>query len=123
MSGSTPSDGHTAQSRIAPLVGAMSGPLAWWLDLQTSYLWAATLCESGRRAPLLGISAIAVCLALVGAMLCWRSGHRPTAGTSDRSPWLSRGPFAFAGLLLNLLSLVAIVALALPKLMLDPCGS
>lgn len=112
-----------APSRLVPIGGAFIGPLAWLIDLQLSTLLVPHVCETGQRGPLIWVGLAALLGTAVGSLLCWRMPSDPEPGSWEEAedrPDL-RASIVVAGVGLNALSGLLILALMMPKLMLDPC--
>lgn len=103
--------------------GLLLAPLAWLIDLQTSYVTVRWACEHGNRAALFLIPAGS--LALI-ALATWMSlsswqrlkgeAHEDGGAVEDRSYFL-----ALAGVALNAVFALLILLSLAPRVLLTPC--
>ena len=111
---------------VGPLVlvaGLLLPPLAWLLDLQTSYAMVKWACENQRRGLILAVPAASLTVVmLAGAMSWWswtrlRDNTRPDGGRiEDRSYVL-----AIAGLAMSTLFALLIATTIAQRALLSPC--
>ena len=101
--------------------GILAGPMVWATDLCVSYALVHVTCGTDRIVLLRGISAVSLVAVAAAALLSWRSlqqaGHdEPSDGGSERA----RARFmAILGLTGNAFFAVTIIALAIPRWVLD----
>jgi nitric oxide reductase large subunit len=97
-----------------------AGPLAWLIDLETSYALAWWVCGRPLRPVLAAVTAGALALVAIGlgaAWLGWRTARRHAEGRPA-----TRVRFLVAiGFGLSLLSLGLVLGGAVPKLFLGGC--
>jgi hypothetical protein len=102
-------------------IAVLGPPLVWFADLTIGYPLVYLACESGAMWPLYALTAIDLLLvAALGwlARRCLREAHLPRG---EGRPADSRLFLARMGLLSSALFFLAIVAFAIPRLMLRPC--
>jgi hypothetical protein len=106
-------------------MAVLAGPLAWVLAEQVSYMTAATACWLGRPLLLYLVALGALGIAGTGAALGWRRWRclRGPEGSSEKGePRDSRRRFmAIAGFWMCLGFALAILAFAVPPLLLRVC--
>jgi hypothetical protein len=104
-------------------IGILAGPLAWATDLTVSYALVKWTCSSQRHALLHGMTAAALAVVAAGAVVSCvalrrTADDRPTDGGKPRQ----RARFmAVLGLTSCALFALAIIALAIPRWVLDAC--
>ena len=103
--------------------GLLLAPLAWFLDLQTSYVLVKWACAHDARAALLLAPVGSLSLIAVAAWMswtCWRKlrgeGQLDGGRMEDRSYFLALAGLAMSGLF-TLLVLTSLV----PRYLLSPC--
>ena len=107
------------------------GPVTWITHFMVVYLAAEVICTQGTgRQPLisstalgaliLGATAVALAVVSLGAVLTWRRGTR-RAGVGEGGEGTDGAPLRFAGLLLSIGSVMAILFVGLPVIWLRPC--
>jgi len=112
--------------------GVLVGPIAWAVVLQTNYTMSYVACEQGTKWMLhAAVAAAAVVIAIVAAG-AWRvlpaapPGSDPSGATSGSDPMLvalGRARFmSFAAVGLSLWFMLAILAMEVPALLLQPCN-
>lgn len=109
--------------------GALGGAIAWAVHLVVLYPLVDVACATGSVLLLHAVTALTLAVALAAALSCRRfgrvsrGGSGEPAGDGDARPrQRSRTEFmARAGLWLDVLFAVAIVAEWIPVLLLDPC--
>jgi hypothetical protein len=101
----------------------LAGPIAWALTEQASYVLAPTACATGRPLLLYLVPLVTLLIALAGAFGARRLEHREPAKTTERGEAAgSRSRFlAVAGFWLCIAFGLAIVATAMPPLLLRVC--
>lgn len=101
----------------------LAGPLAWALTEQLSYALAPTACFERRPLLLYLVPICALLVVLPGALLARRLWHREPAGSTERGEAKdSRARFmALAGFWLSVGFTLAILATAMPPLVLRVC--
>ncbi len=114
----------TRQSaRFALWLGPTIGPLAWLIDLQVSFAADRAACEGHSSMLLHVVSITTLLIALLGVWLTWKGWRQ--AGNEwpgEEEGIIPRSRFlAFIGFGTNLMFVAAIIAQAVPKLMLNPC--
>jgi len=103
-------------------IGVLGGPVVWALDLQVSYWLVYRACHTSNMTPLYTETIVALGLCAVPFVIAWRMFKRfphahPNGGhADDRTRFL-----AIVGMGLSVLSFVALVAAAIPRLVLAPC--
>jgi hypothetical protein len=101
-------------------LGVLAGPIVVLADLQVSYMLVPELCGAEHRWLIFVPTVVALALVVVAMGLCWRERHRthllPTRRSQQRAQFL-----AALGLALGAFSVLALVAMAVPKLILGPC--
>jgi hypothetical protein len=111
---------------LSPLplwAGILAGPLAWAFDLQTTYALVHRACATQDVLLLRGITVVSLACVGAGSVAAWNALSRtandvPSAGGLPRQ----RARFmAILGLSMCAFSALAIVALALPRWMLNAC--
>jgi hypothetical protein len=102
--------------------GVLGGPVVWAGDLQVAYWLVYHACHTNSMAPLYVETVLAIALSLLPFGIAWRMFlHFPGADRNgghavDRARFL-----AIAGMGLSALFFVALVAAAIPRLVLMPC--
>lgn len=115
---------HRPEKRDVLLwMAVLAGPLAWALAEQVSYMTAATACWLGR--PLLLYLAVlgALGIAGIGAAIGWSRWQRQAEGSSEKGDARDtrRRFMAMAGFWMGLGFALAILAFAVPPLLLRVC--
>ncbi len=115
---------HDAKQSDTQLwAGVLLGPIAWALDEGLSYALEQRSCSTGHVYVLHAISIVCFLLALSGAAISRHQLSTVGAGSEeggtvlDRSWWMAR-----LGIALGLGFALVIVALAVPKFLLNPCS-
>jgi len=111
---------------LSPLplwTGILAGPVAWALDLTMSYALVKWTCSSQREAPLLLMTAASLALVAGGALVSWVALQRTAADApTDGGDPRQRARFmAILGLASSALFTLAIVAIAIPRWVLNAC--
>jgi hypothetical protein len=103
--------------------GVLAGPVAWLLELETSYAVTGWVCRSGHHWVLHAATAVALAIALGGAAAA--TGARRTFGRRSaeepRTVGERRSFLVVSGVGLSLMFALVIAATAVPKLVLSPC--
>lgn len=111
----------TRRQRRGLLAGLLVAPLTWLAHLGLSYALVPWTCARGHRSVLLLVSAAALAVAASGGVAAWNSwpSGRPRAG----EPRDIEGArlLSLLGLVLSLSFIVALLASAIPTLVLRPC--
>jgi uncharacterized membrane protein len=111
------------QSDLQLWAGVLLGPIAWTLDEGLSYSLEQHACSTGHFYVLYVLTVVTLILALSGSAISWRQltiiGKRSEEGGNilDRSRWMAR-----LGIALGIGFAVVIIALAVPKVLLNPCS-
>jgi hypothetical protein len=102
--------------------GLVAGPLAWFLDQQLSYSLTPWSCRTGHSSLTYAVSAVALLLALAGAVLSRQAWQRQASAgdTGKNSPARARF-FGLCGLLLCLLFGLTVLLDLAAKLAFDAC--
>jgi hypothetical protein len=98
----------------------LAGPLAWLAMLEADYALAGWACTRGRHAVLHVVTAAALSLALGGGAMAWTAWRR-RRDEAEPLPTAARRFIALMGLGLSAAFAVAIVAGAIPPLILHDC--
>ena len=103
--------------------GILAGPLAWAVDLTTSYAMVKPACRSGLDAVLHGIPIGCLAIVLGGGVLSWLAFQQTRADEpSDGGHPRNRARFmAILGLASCALFALQIVAGAIPGWVIDAC--
>jgi hypothetical protein len=112
----------SGRGRGALVAGLVAAPIAWSLQLQVSYVVATFSCGRGL-ASIHAVSMLALAVAATSTVLSWR-GYAPlrAARPEDLDGDLRGTRFlSLLGVFAGGLFMVAIVALWIPALVLDPC--
>ncbi len=102
--------------------GVLIGPFAWALDEGLSYSLSQHSCSTGHAYVLHAISVCCFVLALIGAWIARTQIRRTGVGEEDggsrrdRSWWMARLGIAFC-----LGFSLVIIAMEIPKIVLNPC--
>jgi hypothetical protein len=115
---------HRPEKRDVLLwMAVLAGPAAWALAEQVSYMTAATACWMGRPLLLYLVALGALGIVGAGAAIGWRGWQRQPEGSSEKGdPRDTRRRFmAIAGFWLCLGFALAILAFAVPPLLLRVC--
>jgi hypothetical protein len=108
---------------IALWIGILGGPIAWLLYLQVSYMLTPSACTAGNK----NVLAIAMVVALIATLaitfVSWRAWHASGAtSVTDEGGVLGRSRFmALSGLGISGLSVLLVVASAIPIFILEAC--
>jgi hypothetical protein len=113
-------------------IGTLVPPIAFLADLLARYTLVGPTCEAKDKLVLHLVTAAAFLVCAVPALLAWRAWRRMQAGEGERggeggpavwrSPALSRSHFlALAAAGLGAFCALAILANAVPGLVLGPC--
>jgi len=103
-------------------VGLFAGPLAWAVDEEASYFLAGWSCQAGHRWATHGVSAAALALTVIGALVSWREWReRNGAGDSDNLAPARARFLTLSGLLLCLLFGAVVLIDGVAKFYFDPC--
>jgi hypothetical protein len=104
--------------------GVAAGPLAWGVDLGSSYAVTQHACSTGHYYVLHVISVICFVLALTGFVLAFGM-HRRLPQNADKQGHSSRDRAFFmslVGIVMSLFFAVIIIAGAVPRWILSPCS-
>lgn len=123
MSESAENSATDSQQNLGLWAGLLIAPIGWFASLQINYMAVAQHCAPGGRfvLPLTTVAA----LILVGsggalAWRCWRQSGRTWPTDMEGAP--SRRRFlAVLGLFTSSLFALAVIAQAIPGLVLQPC--
>jgi hypothetical protein len=121
----SPSPPASARHDALAVIGFVAGPIAWVIDLSLSYFLVPKVHWSGAKWPMHLVTVLAVAIIAAGALAAVRvlrtpgqnaarDPGAPTGLVTERSRFLARG-----GLALSAFFLLAILAEALPKLLLS----
>lgn len=111
--------GHVTKPGI--WIALLAAPVAFAALLSVNYALVPWACYEQRAGVLHAASALAFVLGSLGAWQAWRA-WREESSREDDSPRSGRRRFlAITALLLSLYFLLAIVALEIPNLFLEPC--
>jgi hypothetical protein len=105
------------------MLAVMAGPFAWAVDELASYSLAPTACADGTKWMLYLVTLLTLLVSLGGAALANAVGRRlPEGSTAGGGLWASRARFlARSGAVLGLGFALAILAMAVPNLVLEVC--
>lgn len=103
--------------------GVFVAPLAFLAELTLAYALVPYACESQRHAPLHAVNAVALAVAVAGALYAWQvyraAGGEPVGDPGDRT---ARDRFVgMLGLLLGTIVSLALLAQWITAWMLPPC--
>ena len=115
---------HRPEKRDVELwMAVLAGPLAWVLAEQVSYMTAATACWMGRPLLLYLVALGTLGIAGLGAVIAWSRWQRQPEGSSEKgdSRDTRRRFMAIAGFWMCLGFALAILAFAVPPLLLRVC--
>ena len=124
MAQSTESNYFAQQKvRLALWVAPLVGPMAWFTDLQFSFSFDRWACDHNNIVPLYLLTALCTLLAASGAAWSWSHWkHARPVSAGEQDGVIPRTRFlSLVSLAVNLLFTIAVVAQAIPKLMLNPC--
>lgn len=116
--------GHRPEKRDVVLwMAVLAGPLAWVLAEQVSYMTAATACWLGRPLLLYLVELGTLGIAGLGAAIGWRRWRQQPDGSSEKGDTRDtrRRFMAIAGFWMCLGFALAILAFAVPPLLLRVC--
>jgi hypothetical protein len=116
--------GHRPEKRDVVLwMAVLAGPLAWVLAEQVSYMTAATACWLGRPLLLYLVELGTLGIAGAGAAVGWSRWQRQPEGSSEKGDARDtrRRFMAMAGFWMGLGFALAIMAFAVPPLLLRVC--
>lgn len=105
------------------IAGFLMGPLAWFLDLQSSYALVKWACANGAGSVLLLIPAGSLALVAAGAWMSWASWAtlrhvaRPDGDRIEDPRYL----IAVAGLAMNVVFGLLVLTSLAPRYLLSPC--
>jgi hypothetical protein len=105
-------------------VGVLLAPAAWAAQQQALYTMVPWACQTGHASALHAVSAAAVIVAAIGALVAWRNWARSGRAQSDddRGGALSRSRFlAVLGLTASAFFALVIVAQGIAAFVLHPC--
>jgi hypothetical protein len=110
-------------SLTALWIGLLGGPIAWLLYLQVSYTLAPSACIAGNKNVLAIATIIALIATLAITFVSWRAWHASGANSvTDEGGVLGRSRFmALSGLGISVLSVLLVVASAIPIIVLGAC--
>ena len=103
--------------------GVLLGPIAWILDEGLSYSLEQHACSTGHFYVLHVFTVVTLIIASSGVAIAWRQltviggSSKEDGRTLDRSRWMAR-----LGIALGIGFAVVIIALAVPKVLLNPCS-
>jgi hypothetical protein len=111
---------------LSPLplwTGVLAGPVAWALDLTVSYALVKWTCSSQRQEMVQLTTAVALAMTCGGALVSWLAlQHTAADAPTDGGQPRQRARFmAILGLGSAALFALAIVAVAIPRWVLDAC--
>ena len=106
---------HPSRRRI--WFAVFVGPLAWSADFALSYAMTSYACSVQSTALLLAFSTVAFGASLAGLVVALRARR----DTVDSGSATTGGFLAIAGVVSSTGFLVAIVAAAIPRLLMHPC--
>jgi hypothetical protein len=103
--------------------GMLAGPIAWAVDLTSSYAIVKWTCGSQHTVVLHLVTLGALAITAVGAAAAFAAlQHAPNEATDDGPRPVDRGRFmALLGLLLSAMFALVIVGNDIPRLVLDAC--
>lgn len=112
---------HQARTRL--WFALFTGPSAWALDSAVAYLLTQRACAVQSPALLLVFSALAVTLTIAGLVVALRAKHAlpPRHAASGATHVAPTRFLVLSAVALNAGFLLAIIAAALPRLIIDPC--
>jgi hypothetical protein len=103
--------------------GLLTGPTAWLISFEARFALAQWACATHGKVALYAISALALVITAVSGLLAWREWN----GVGQETPGDAEGPIprqrimAIGGVLLSGLTVLLIVAQAIPEVLLRPC--
>ena len=110
------------QPRFWLWYGILIGPLSWAFDQQISYSLVGHACSTGHFYLLHAITAIALLVALSGALVAVMNLGRTRQATTEGGRVADRSRFmAIVGIAASLGWALVIVAMAVPRFLLSPC--
>jgi hypothetical protein len=99
------------------------GPLTWSVDFALTYVLTGYACTARSAGLLLIISALAFGATLTGLVVALRATReRPASGNVDGIRADPTRFMAIAGVAVSGGFLLAIIAAAMPRLLIDPCA-
>jgi hypothetical protein len=104
-------------SLFALWLSIFSGPLAWAVDEVVAYSITSHACSTGTVRTLYGLTIAALALCAIGLV----SGLRELRAMTSEGSMERHRSMARAGIALSLTFGLAVLATAIPKLMLSPC--
>jgi hypothetical protein len=108
---------------LALWISMLLGPIAWFLNFQIIYGFAAVACKTGKLRMFVscGIT-LAIVLAGVGLSI-WLVMHSREREPDELGQRLQNRPhfMAATGLLLNLMFMLVVIAQTIASMMIDPC--
>jgi hypothetical protein len=104
-------------------IGLLAAPVAWALDLLSSYAAVKWTCSSQHTSALHLITLGALLITAGGAAASWTAFQRTPEPSSEDGPRpVDRGKFmAMLGLLSSAMFALAMIANAVPRVLLDAC--
>jgi hypothetical protein len=84
------------------------GPFVWFINLEASFAWAPLTCAGHGKGPLYVMTAVSLALTAASGLFFW-------------TRWNERRIFAIGGIALSVLFVLAIVAQAIPTVMMGGC--
>jgi hypothetical protein len=103
-------------------IGVLGGPIVWAADLLGAYMLVYHACHTNNMVPLYLETVIALALCVVPFVIARRmlqqfpDAHRKGGQADDRARFL-----AISGMALSVMFFIALVAAAVPRLVLTPC--
>ena len=116
--------GVEARELLRLWLGFLAAPVAWALQLQTTYALVPKACDDHTLAPLHVSSAVFLAVAVAGLWIAWRNWQLVGQGwpSAEEGGSASRARFmAVLGMLSSSLFVLLIVAQWIPVLFIDPC--
>jgi hypothetical protein len=103
-------------------MGILTGPIIWFINLETGFALAPWLCPwHSKFSPNL-VSLIALLIVAGSGMIGWRQWNQiQTRSAGEGAPEARPRAMAIGGMVLSGMFFLAIVAQALPQLLLDGC--
>jgi hypothetical protein len=97
--------------------------MAWFTDLQFSFVFDRWACDNNNMAPLYLLTAFCASVGLLG--IAWSWSHWKQTGAEfpgERNGIIPRSRFlSVVGLAVNILFTIAILGQVIPKVLLHPC--
>ena len=108
---------------LALWTGILAGPVAWLLQMQTSYALVPWACATGHVFVLHLVTLAGLLIAAAGAWLAWRDWRRfgKEWPKGKGGPQMRRRFMAVLGLLTSVMFFLVILAQGIPSFILNPC--